>query len=189
MNSNKSYQNIYNAKPDVKARRKAYNATLKVKVYQKAYNDAHKKELKAYQKASYIAHKEERRAYQKAYRDKPENKLKKKEYDTKPEIIAYQKAYRAKSETKRLHRTFSLEKNYKISDEEYNKIFNAQNGCCAICGKHQSEFKKALFVDHDHLTDKVRGLLCHKCNAALGLLNDNIDLLKLATNYLENNKN
>ena len=47
---------------------------------------------------------------------------------------------------------------------EYNRLLAAQNNCCGLCGKHQSEFKVALSVDHDHGTGKARGLLCNKCN-------------------------
>ena len=52
--------------------------------------------------------------------------------------------------------------------EDYNMLFNQQNGCCAICGKHQTELKRRLDVDHDHGTGKIRGLLCNRCNKNLG---------------------
>ena len=57
-----------------------------------------------------------------------------------------------------------------------------QNECCLICNKND---EKALCVDHCHKTGKVRGLLCNKCNKALGLFNDNIELIKVAASYLE----
>jgi hypothetical protein len=45
--------------------------------------------------------------------------------------------------------------------------------------------KKALGVDHDHITGKVRGLLCNDCNLGIGHFKDNIEKLKLAIKYLE----
>ena len=71
-----------------------------------------------------------------------------------------------------------------ITPEEYNVLFNQQLGCCKICGKHQTELKKKLFIDHCHITKKVRGLLCQKCNTAIAFLNDNIQSLKNAIEYL-----
>jgi protein-arginine kinase activator protein McsA len=60
-------------------------------------------------------------------------------------------------------------------------MFDAQNGQCAICKKVQA---RTLHVDHCHNSSKVRGLLCQKCNMAIGLFNDNSDLLKKAIKYL-----
>lgn len=74
---------------------------------------------------------------------------------------------------------------YGITIDEYNSLFVKQQGCCAICGKHQSEFERALYVDHDHKTGKVRGLLCHKCNVGIGMFGDNKTLLIEAAKYLE----
>ena len=77
---------------------------------------------------------------------------------------------------------------YGISLTDYNIMFQKQIGYCAICGKCQSKLKKPLYVDHNHLTGKVRGLLCGKCNSALGYLDvDNSHTLFLinAINYLK----
>lgn len=62
-----------------------------------------------------------------------------------------------------------LKERYQLTIEDYNKLFQEQQGCCAICGKHQSELKHRLNVDHNHKTGKIRGLLCPKCNTALGV--------------------
>ena len=69
--------------------------------------------------------------------------------------------------------------------QEYNSLFLKQNGCCAICKKHQSEFTISLAVDHDHITKKVRGLLCYNCNMGLGRFKDNLDYLNNASKYLK----
>ena len=64
-------------------------------------------------------------------------------------------------------------------------MLNAQNNKCLIC---HTEFKtmKSTYIDHNHITGKVRGLLCVKCNSGIGYLNDDINLLKEAINYLIN---
>ncbi len=56
---------------------------------------------------------------------------------------------------------------------------------CAVCGRHEGEFKKGLTVDHDHNTLKVRGLLCPSCNGAEGLLRGDIGVIKSLISYLE----
>lgn len=78
-----------------------------------------------------------------------------------------------------------LNKKYKISLHDYNNMLAEQNHSCKICNTHQDSLKRALCVDHDHSNGKVRGLLCDTCNRSLGLLKDNIDVLKRAVNYLE----
>lgn len=65
--------------------------------------------------------------------------------------------------------TSRLKHRYNLSKEDWDRMFEKQNGCCAICGKHQSEFAKTLGIDHNHQTGKIRGLLCYNCNRALGL--------------------
>lgn len=68
--------------------------------------------------------------------------------------------------------------------DDYNARLESQNYCCGICGKHQDEFKLGLFVDHDHSTGVVRGLLCVRCNALLGLSLDSIRVLENSIRYL-----
>jgi len=61
-----------------------------------------------------------------------------------------------------------------------------QNNLCAIC---HNEFKpfKDIHIDHNHITGKVRGLLCSKCNMSLGGFDDKINNLESAIIYLKNN--
>ena len=87
-----------------------------------------------------------------------------------------------------------LKKRYGITKETYDEMLNIQNGVCAGCGTEGNTVlgkleQKFLCVDHDHSTGKIRGLLCHSCNKALGLLQDNIETLKSLIRYLENKKN
>ena len=55
-----------------------------------------------------------------------------------------------------------------FTKEYYNGKYVEQQGYCAICGKHESEFNRALSADHNHVTGKPRGLLCGVCNTQLG---------------------
>lgn len=82
-------------------------------------------------------------------------------------------------------RDWRLKKDYNISLDEYNKIFESQKGKCFICDLHQALMKYKLCVDHDHKTGKVRGLLCRKCNSALGLFSDSKNKLMRAISYLD----
>lgn len=74
---------------------------------------------------------------------------------------------------------------YGITVEDYNEMFSKQNGCCAICKLHQSNFKRRLAVDHCHKTGQIRKLLCQQCNAGLGNFKDNPTFLKEAIKYLK----
>jgi hypothetical protein len=60
-----------------------------------------------------------------------------------------------------------------------------QNNRCKICGVPESELNRKLDLDHDHLTYKLRGLLCKKCNSLLGMAKDNPIILQNAIKYLE----
>lgn len=83
---------------------------------------------------------------------------------------------------------------YGITLEIFNKILKSQKGVCAICKKPEiikdgrTGKKRNLSVDHCHNTNKVRGLLCSKCNNGIGLFNDSIKSLKSAIKYLGKNK-
>lgn len=73
---------------------------------------------------------------------------------------------------------------------EYQQIVEEQDGLCAVCrqpetadGRHGET--KELAVDHDHETGEIRGLLCHRCNTALGLVNDDTKILRAMASYLE----
>lgn len=81
-----------------------------------------------------------------------------------------------------------LKYHYGISLDEYNKMFHQQEGKCYLCGKHQSEVKRALSVDHCHKTGKIRKLLCQPCNTLLGMSGDDPIVLQKAIDYLMENK-
>lgn len=70
---------------------------------------------------------------------------------------------------------------YNISEEMYQEMAKAQNNKCSICSKADG----LLFVDHDHVTGKVRELLCRDCNFMLGFSRDNPRHLGAAILYLK----
>lgn len=71
---------------------------------------------------------------------------------------------------------------YNITPEDYDKMLLNQNNLCAICNLPMEE--KDICIDHCHLTNKVRGLLHRTCNAAIGLLKEDVSILANAITYL-----
>ncbi len=84
------------------------------------------------------------------------------------------------SENKKIYRL----RRYGITPIQYDAMLDKQGGVCAICGSMNGN-GRILVVDHDHITEEVRGLLCGKCNLGLGLFSDNPEILLLAYTYLE----
>lgn len=90
------------------------------------------------------------------------------------------------------NRKSHLKARFNMTIEQYDKMFEKQDGVCAICGKLETIKNqygiKRLGVDHDHKTEKIRGLLCNRCNRLLGDACDDIKLLKNAIQYLRSFK-
>lgn len=101
--------------------------------------------------------------------------------EKKAEASARSRAWNAANQERVKNR--SLLKAYGITLDEFNKMFEAQEGVCAICFQ-ACKSGQSLCVDHNHDTKKVRGLLCKDCNNGMGRLKDNILLLQSAINYL-----
>lgn len=105
-------------------------------------------------------------------------------YICKPCSIEQRREYTQSAQGKRLIRSNNLKRQYGITVAEYNEIFAEQEGRCKICKRHESEFTKRFAVDHNHETGKIRGLLCHQCNTALGFLREDPIALKAMLDYL-----
>lgn len=76
-------------------------------------------------------------------------------------------------------------KRFGITLEQYIALLKKQDGKCAICKNEETvKFVKRLAIDHCHKTGKVRGLLCHGCNAGLGRFKDDASLLHAAADYI-----
>jgi hypothetical protein len=100
---------------------------------------------------------------------------------------AYLRAYRSKLPEQQKSR--ALRDSFGITLEEYNSMLDAQSGVCAICNQAETHKRngklKALAVDHDHKTGKIRGLLCSDCNTGIGKLKDSRKILLSAAKYLK----
>jgi hypothetical protein len=95
-----------------------------------------------------------------------------------------QARYKREVANKRPYNVYDmLYSRYRLRKYEFIALLKAQEGRCAIC---LDEFvdKITPYVDHDHNTKRVRGLLCKKCNSGLGLLRDSTELLARALAYL-----
>jgi hypothetical protein len=78
------------------------------------------------------------------------------------------------------NREWRFLREYGLTPDAHRALLDSQGGLCAICQERPAEH-----VDHDHMTGAVRGVLCFPCNAALGQLQDRVDLMRTAIDYLE----
>lgn len=107
-------------------------------------------------------------------------------YWSKPSNIELQRK-RAKEwkKTHPLHGRKLRLRQYGLDEKAYVKMLNDQCHVCAICGKTEWENRyRILYIDHDHVTGKVRGLLCNDCNTLLGKAHDNLDTIRASEKYL-----
>jgi hypothetical protein len=96
------------------------------------------------------------------------------------------KAKQTKESLRERGRKVQLKLMYGLTPEDYDMMLKAQSGCCKICGTDKPTGKWKVFaVDHCHITNKVRGLLCNECNRGMGLLRDSSELLRKAADYLD----
>lgn len=132
-----------------------------------------------------------------------------KNYNNTPERKEYLKKYRQVSENKikenasgkryskrnpNVGKNSHLKRNYNISLDDYLVMALNQEFKCAICKNPETSVDKKknkvrdLAVDHCHVTGKVRGLLCWKCNTSIGRLKDSIEILQNAIDYLKKSR-
>lgn len=81
-------------------------------------------------------------------------------------------------------RKYWLKKAYGMTPEQYIELFDKAHGRCQICGIHQAELDYHLVVDHCHKTGAIRGVLCKRCNSAIGLLDDDLARFDKCKEYL-----
>lgn len=135
-------------------------------------------ERRAKERAYYHANIEKHKAYHKRYRESHKEQLK-----------AQQAAWVARQGPDR-NRRYQLKRLYGIDLEHYDAILQRQGGVCAICRLSETTIDRRtgkpwpLAVDHNHNTGELRGLLCRRCNNALGSFKDDPILLQSAAEYL-----
>ena len=81
----------------------------------------------------------------------------------------------------------ALKGKYNMTINDYDQLLFNQGGFCAICKGLETGHLGRFVVDHDHMTGKVRGLLCWSCNVGIGHLKDNPEILISAAYYLNTN--
>lgn len=158
----KEYAKEYNARPDIKARRQAREQT-----------EEHKQNRREWQKKYRMTPeaKEYKRKYSQQYLANPGNKQRKKNYylNNKPR-----------------KKELDIKKLYGLTIQEYNDLLTKQNNKCEICHKEFDPTQpRSICIDHNHTTNKVRGLLCLHCNFTIGLAKENKRILQNAIEYLK----
>lgn len=148
--------------------------------------------LKQYRKEAWAKHSgkliEKQRQYNKKNRDLINARAKARYHEMTEDqkYLGYLNATKAEMKNK-----------YRINQQIYDAILADQGNKCAICGRENGcrsvvngvRKNKRLFIDHDHSSGLVRGLLCHRCNSGLGMFRDDIELLIAAVTYLKKYQN
>lgn len=99
--------------------------------------------------------------------------------------LAAERRWRANPKNKEKVQLKYMLQRYGMTIEGFHAREKAQSNLCKICRKPPCDRWKRLHVDHNHRTTRVRGLLCHKCNTALGNFDDDPVLLARAIEYLK----
>jgi len=137
---------------------------------------AYRREWARKKYASDPIHRERLRQSKQKYRSKPEARVIERQYSQ-----AYWRAHPARA------REHSFKRYCGVTREQADSMSAAQGGLCAICRKAPDGKGNCarLHVDHDHLTGKIRGMLCHRCNRALGFTREDPTVLRAMADYLE----
>lgn len=155
---------------------------------QKKYREQRKEKTKLISNNYYLNHKEQ--ILLKSHEHYQQNSEKYKLYrlQNKEKQDKYNKEYRSTHEENKEHKNeLRIKRQYGITINEYNDMLKKQDNKCAICGKELIVGNEIIHIDHSHITGKVRGILCMKCNLQLGVYENNKELFKLMAKYLETN--
>ena len=152
----------------------------------RAWRAKHPERSRAINRASYEAHAEERRAYRKAYVQSHQEEVrakKKVDYEmNRTKILARQSIW--VSTHSQSIRANNLKRLYGLMPEEFDALLAKQDGKCAICGTSNWN-GRGPHVDHDHITGKIRGILCHNCNTGSGMLKDDPEIINKLLAYVQ----
>jgi len=136
------------------------------KIYMKNWRARNKDRIRKARKQYYQKHKKEAIQYQQNHKE---------------QMKIYDKKYRQRHSDRIKNK--NLKYIYGITLEDKKKIYKNQNNKCKICDNFFDI--NLLKIDHNHLTNEIRGLLCNKCNAGIGFLQENLKILQNAINYLK----
>lgn len=163
-------------------------------LYTSAYQKANPEKSRAYGRASYRRNLETARARgrkkqnaRRAAQPEATKEYQRRYYRAAPPAVkakmaASSASWRARNPERVRARDLAK---YGLTPAEYDRILATQGGGCACCGSKKNKSGRRMFVDHDHSTGAVRGLLCHHCNAGIGHLGDTLEGVKRAVAYLE----
>lgn len=127
----------------------------------------------------------DRQAYMREYNQRPEARAK-----NAARSRRYMNSERGREAHKVARRVSNLLHTYGLTLDQYHALLEAQNEKCAICQAPLLTDDSGLplrqpNVDHDHTIGHVRGLLCLTCNAGIGHLKDDVNIVRRAVAYLE----
>ena len=154
--------------------------------YSRQYRQEHPDHVQVYNREYKADHKEEAKVYMLQYRQDNKEAIAQTTKNWQIQNKDRIKACPSNSPKRRMgyHRKYA----YGLTDDEFSQKIKSQDGRCKICNRPFYEECGAPCVDHDHETEKVRDLLCHNCNRALGLFKESIKTLRTAIQYLEKHK-
>ena len=155
--------------PESLAKRKIYKHE---KIREKRINPEFKAKEKRQRviKMATEEEKERRASYRKKYRSSKKGK-------------DAEKKYKQSERGKRGYLKSHLKRRYGLEIADVELMLENQSNRCLLCGDNFTESRFHV-VDHDHITGRVRGLIHQRCNAIIGLANDDLNFLKMAVNYL-----
>lgn len=165
---------------------------IKAREYSKTYREKNReKERERQRKAKTILRESDREAYNaymRAWNAKHKDRLNAERREKRKNDVEYAEKIRTRDRNrpKGQRRQALLKRTYGLTQQEYDQKLESQGGGCAICGdKFADSQDRNLNVDHCHTTGKIRGLLCSRCNLTLGKVEDRVDLLLSAIEYLK----
>lgn len=144
--------------------------------------ERHRTRNREYARRQRAEHPEKMLEAKRKHRENPETRRKEREY---------QQQYLQTDAGKMCAWRSAIKRKFGVTEAEYNQMFVDQQGVCSICGRPEERLNRAgtgvskLAIDHNHTTGQIRSLLCHRCNAAIGLLREDIGLLAKAIEYLD----
>ena len=169
-----------NHKEEIRKARRRHRETHKEQITASArrYSESHKEEIRKARRRYRETHKEEIKAAARQYRETHKEQISERARRKWRTDLDHREKHRVRNRL--AQRRMVFKKVYGISLADYEAMFERQGGACAICKRTGL----TLCVDHCHLTGEVRGLLCIRCNSAIGFCNDDPVLLQAAAAYL-----